>query len=363
MLHNQDFSGLSWVLGWRGKVNSFEQQFHPRNYFRNSCKLGDISSHWRQTGNMIDPRAGNFWLAFSINHYHPLLMKKTLLVCMLMLSLTGAFGQDTQILVTPQWLNDHLSDPDLVVLQVTFLKFEYDNEHIAGARYLWPGWLAPDSPYGNFNAPEPKQAAQVLRKLGVSKDSKIVLYHIRNEVSVTARMFLTLENLGMKGRVFYLNGGMDAWKKAGFATTKEIPLVKKGNIKVVPGDLLVDKDYVLSDLHTQKGIVVDARMQRFYDGEPTGNPRDGHIAGAKNIPYTDMVDAANLFKPQDQLQSYFTPVAPDKSKELVAYCFIGQTASVVYMAGRILGYDMKLYDGSMQEWSRIESLPMETTKK
>jgi thiosulfate/3-mercaptopyruvate sulfurtransferase len=277
--------------------------------------------------------------------------------------LTGASGQDNPILVTPQWLKENLIDPDLVLLQVTSLQFEYDKEHIAGARYLWPGWLAPDSPYGSFNSPDPKEATKILRQLGISKDSRIVLYHIRNEVSITARMLLTLENFGMKGRVFYLNGGMDAWKKAGFSVTQELPVVRKGNIKVTPGSLLVGKDYVLNDLNTQKGIVVDARMTRFYDGDPVGNPRDGHIAGAKNIPYTEMVDAANLFKPEDQLQAYFTPVAPDKSKEIVTYCFIGQTASVVYMAGRILGYDMKLYDGSMQEWSRIESLPMEITKK
>jgi thiosulfate/3-mercaptopyruvate sulfurtransferase len=75
-----------------------------------------------------------------------------------------------------------------------------------------------------------------------------------------------------------------------------------------------------------------------------------------------MVDANNMFKPVDQLQSYFTPVA-DKSKEIVAYCFIGQTASVVYMAGRMLGYNMKLYDASLQEWSRLDNLPMESTKK
>jgi thiosulfate/3-mercaptopyruvate sulfurtransferase len=291
-------------------------------------------------------------------------MKMTFhLLVLISFALTGASGQDSQLLVTPQWVNDHLNDPDLVLLQVTFLQFEYDKEHIAGARYLWPGWLAPDSPFGSYNCPDPREATRILRQLGVSRNSKIVLYHIRNEVSVTARMFLTLEHLGLKGRVFYLNGGMDAWKKSGFSVTNVVPVVKKGNIKVMPGSLLVGKDYVLNDLSTQKGIIVDARMQRFYDGDPTGNPRDGHIAGAKNIPYTEMVDAANLFKPEDQLQAYFTPVAPDKSKEIVVYCFIGQTASVVYMAGRILGYDMKLYDGSMQEWSRIDSLPMEVTKK
>ena len=98
-------------------------------------------------------------------------------------------------------------------------------------------------------------------------------------------------------------------------------------------------------------------MKHFYDGETTGNPRDGHITGAKNIPYTDMVDSTNHFKPKNELAEYFKGVAtPDK--ELVTYCFIGQTASVVYMAGRLLGFNMKLYDGSLQEWSRIDALPM-----
>ena len=76
-----------------------------------------------------------------------------------------------------------------------------------------------------------------------------------------------------------------------------------------------------------------------------------------------LVNTSNRFKSLDSLQTYFTPVVLDKKNEVVAYCFIGQTVSVVYMAGRILGYDMKLYDGSMQEWSWLENLPMETTKK
>jgi thiosulfate/3-mercaptopyruvate sulfurtransferase len=127
-----------------------------------------------------------------------------------------------------------------------------------------------------------------------------------------------------------------------------------------PLGLLVDRQYVLDKLSNGGSVIVDARVQRFYDGDPTGNPRDGHITGAVNIPYLDLINSeTNEIKTSEQLQSYFTPVAPGKDKELVSYCFIGQTASVVYLAGRSLGYSMKLYDGSMQEWSRIDSCPME----
>lgn len=144
--------------------------------------------------------------------------------------------------------------------------------------------------------------------------------------------------------------------------TKEVIAFKKGVFKTKDEGLIGDKEYVKSKLNSESEIIVDARMKRFYDGEPVGNPRDGHIAGAKNIPYTEMVEATNVFKSEDQLLAYFSPVSETK-KPMVVYCFIGQTACVVYMAGRILGYSMKMYDGSMQEWSRIKDLPMEVTPK
>lgn len=291
-------------------------------------------------------------------------MKKLMLFTLLLLAFVTK-GQETSLLVSPEWVKNKTNDPNLVVLQVNFLKYEYDKEHIPGAHFLWPEWLAPNSPYGSYNAPDPKAATELLQSYGITKNSTIVLCHMRSDVPATARMFLTLENLGLRGQVYFLNGGLEAWKKAGFEVTTQVPTVKKGSFKVTPSNLLVDKEYVLRTLQSNNGFVVDARMKNYYDGDPVGNPRNGHIKGAANIPYPDLLDAANfnMFKSKDELQGYFTPVVTDKNKELVTYCFIGQTASVVYMAGRILGYDMKLYDGSMQEWSRLEELPMEETQK
>jgi thiosulfate/3-mercaptopyruvate sulfurtransferase len=273
-------------------------------------------------------------------------------------------AEEKPIVISAQWLNENLKDPKIVVLHTGNLQYDYDQEHIDGARFLWTQWLSPDSPQGALNVPDTKKANELLQKLGISEDSHIVLCHIRGDVSPTTRVFITLEHLGLKGKVSFLNGGLDAWKKEGYPVTKNAPIVKKGNIKLKPGEkMIVDRDYVLNTLKSDKGIVVDARPKRFYDGEPTGNPRDGHITGAKNIPYMELADqATNMIKPVDQLQTYFEPIA-SKDKELVTYCFIGQTASVVYLAGRMLGYDIKLYDGSMQEWSRMEELPMEKTIK
>jgi len=274
----------------------------------------------------------------------------------------NAAGSD--IIVTPQWVNDNLKDQAVVILQPSFLKLDYDVEHIPGARFLWPDWLTANSPEGTYNPPDPKAATKVLQDLGINKNSKIVLCHAWGDVSITARMFLTMEYLGLKGQVFYLNGGLVAWKKAGFPVTKEIPVYKKGNyVASVINPVLVDKNYVLNSLKTKSADVVDARFKRYYDGDPTGNPRDGHIAGALNLPYSDMIDSTNCIKSPDDLLKNFQAVEPDKKKEIVTYCFIGQTASVIYLTGRALGYNVKLYDGSMQEWSRIPELPMEKTKK
>ena len=277
---------------------------------------------------------------------------------------SAALHAQQNIIVSPQWLNDNMNDAAIVIVQPSFLKIDYDNEHIKGARYLWPDWLTANSPEGTYNPPDPKAATKVLQDLGINKDSKVVLCHAFGDVSITARMFITLENLGLRDRVYYLNGGLAAWKKAGFPVTKELPVVKKGNfVATASAPLLVDKDYVLQSLKTKSAEVVDARIKRFYDGDPTGNPRDGHIAGALNLAYTDMIDSTNSIKPTEVLLKNFQAVLPDKNKEVVTYCFIGQTASVIYLTGRSLGYDVKVYDGSMQEWSRRPELPMEKTKK
>ena len=298
-----------------------------------------------------------------VHYKNDAMQKQLMLVLFNLLFSASAFTQNQPILASPQWVHEHLNDPTLVVLQVNFLRLDYEREHIAGARFLWPEWLTPNSPEGNYNVPDKKQATALLQKLGISKDSKIVLCHIRDQITVTSRIFLTLEQLGLRGQVSFLNGGLEAWKKAGYAVTSEVPSVKKGNFKARPGDLIVDKNYVLQSLRSDTSVVVDARMKHFYDGEETGNPRNGHITGALNIPFPDMVDSVNLFKPLLQLEPYFKRVMPPGKKEIVLYCFIGQTASVVYIAGRLLGYRMRLYDASLQEWSRRDELPMEMTKK
>lgn len=290
-------------------------------------------------------------------------MRYILLVVAVAVS-TAIYAQPNPILVSPEWLQEHKQDKNLVILQTNFLRLDFEAEHIPGARFLWPDWLGAHSPEGNFNAPDLASARKTLQALGIHQNTQVVLAYTRTDLTVTARMFLTLEHLGLYGKVSLLNGGLEEWKRAGLPVEMGAsPVVAKGNFEPRYQQLLVDKNYVQKALAGADKLIVDARLKRFYDGDVTGNPRDGHITGALNLPYPDLIDSTTKFKPVVQLTNYFNAVNKDKQKEMIGYCFIGQTASVVYLAGRILGYPMKIYDGSLQEWSRLPELPMEKTRQ
>ena len=243
------------------------------------------------------------------------------------------------------------------------IKDDFNREHIGGSRFLWADWLAPNTPEANMNPVDIKTATKRLQELGINKNLKIVLCHKGQDVTITSIMFCPLEYFGLQGKVSYLNGGIEAWKKAGYSVYNNASVYKKGNYVASINPVLVNKDYVLNPLSSKSQVVVDAGMKRWYDGDATGNPRDGHISEGLNIPYPDMVDSANSIKPTAILQKNFANVVPDKNKEIVLHCFIGQTACVNYEVSRSLGHSIKVYDGSMQEWSRDEKLPMEKTNK
>src|SRR6187455_1497022 len=122
-------------------------------------------------------------------------MKKTLILTLL-ICYYAAEAQEQPVLVTAQWVHEHLKDNNLVILQSSYFRLDFEKEHIEGARFLWPEYLAPNSPEGSFNAPDVSRATELLRSLGVNDDSHIVLCHIKGEVTPTARMFLTLEHFG-----------------------------------------------------------------------------------------------------------------------------------------------------------------------
>ena len=267
--------------------------------------------------------------------------------------------------VSTAWLADHLNDPGLIVLQVTSLRRDYLAGHIPGARYLWPGYFAQSTPDLSYELVPLKQLTAAVEELGISNASRIVLCGVAGNISPTARMFITLEYLGMGGRIAILDGQFDAWKKEGREVSTETPKFKRAKFTPhLKKDAIVDAEFVKGRMEQAGVTIVDARAPQFYNAtSPTGMKRDGHIPGAVNIYYTTLVDSTNKLLDRDSLRLKFTTAGVKPGGDVIAYCHVGQTASTVYYAARVLGFNAHLFDGSFEDWSSRPELPVVTPAK
>ena len=261
-------------------------------------------------------------------------------------------------LVTTAWLAEHLGDPDLVVLQVAGTRREYRQGHVPGARFLWSQSYAPSTPDGTYELPTLEQAAALAAELGLRPDSRIVIVYSGLQVQQSARALLTLEQFGLGRRASILNGGFDAWKAEGRRVSTDTPQFAAGTARPAGGGrFLADAEYVQARLNQQATTIVDARETRFYKGEGGGQPRPGHIPGAVNVPFASLLDGSRI-KDEAALREIFTAAGVRPGTEVVSYCHIGQQASLVWLAARILGHEARLYDGSFEDWSGRDELPV-----
>jgi thiosulfate/3-mercaptopyruvate sulfurtransferase len=263
--------------------------------------------------------------------------------------------------VSTQWLADHLKDNDLVVVQTSFNRGEYNAEHLPGARFLWFNWLAPSTPDFSTEMPALNDAQKVLEDLGISNSSKIVIVFGRNYVTTTTRMLLAFSYLGFGDRVAILDGGLETWKAEGRPVSKETPVVTRASVTINPHpEVVANADWVKDHLAFPHVKIIDARAKNFYDGNGGGIARTGHIKGAKNIPFTSIMDSTNRILPQSELQKLFDDAGVTKGDTVVTYCHVGQQATVAYAAAKLLGYTAIVYEGSFEDWNvRDESYPVE----
>jgi thiosulfate/3-mercaptopyruvate sulfurtransferase len=205
-----------------------------------------------------------------------------------------------------------------------------------------------------------------LEKLGISDDSRVVVYYAGGWVSPSTRIVFTLDYAGLGTHTSLLDGGLDGWISSGGPVTKDLPAAKTGQLsplKTKP--IVVDAAFVNAHIGAKGFAIVDGRTSNFYDGGSVGGQhgevhRHGHVKSAKNIPYDQISDDHDMIKSNAQLQALFTKAGVKPGDTVIGYCHIGQQATAMLFAARLLGHPVLLYDGSFQDWSRHTEYPVET---
>ena len=272
---------------------------------------------------------------------------------------TAVAAQQSPVLVSADWLARNLKDPKLVVIHAAQQRADYDAGHVPGSRWLaWQSYTT--SPPGGLSTEMPPlaQIDSALEAIGVSDDSRIVI--VGYPIQTTGRLFFTLEYVGLAGRVSLLDGGIDAWREGGHPTERVEPKVVRGSVALrAVASRMADAAWVATNGQSAGVSLLDARLPEFYSGESSGGqPRAGHIPGARNVPFAWLTGELSTFRDRAKLERLFAQAGVKKGDKVVTYCHVGQQASALYVAARLLGYDAAVYDGSFEEWSRKPELPV-----
>jgi thiosulfate/3-mercaptopyruvate sulfurtransferase len=262
------------------------------------------------------------------------------------------------MLVTAAWLSEHIRDRNLVLLHVGE-EDKYTARHIPGARFVdFHAVFHYDSPGGlTLEMPPAESLHARLERLGISDDSRIIVYYGEDWVSPTTRFYFMLDYAGLAGSTSLLDGGMGAWIRAGQATSTEVPAARSGRLSPLRiRSFVVNGEWVRAHATAPGYDLVDARSAGFYDGAMEGGPenakRRGHIPGAKSLPYDQVVDDSNVFRSATELASLFRTAGVKTGDTVVGYCHIGQQATAMLFAARAIGFEVRLYDGSFEDWAR-----------
>ncbi|WP_121615848.1 sulfurtransferase [Virgibacillus halodenitrificans] len=238
----------------------------------------------------------------------------------------------------------------------------YLEEHIPGAVYmdLEKDLSGKKEKHGGSHPlPDINMLAAKISNIGIDHDTTVVVYDKENDM-FAARFWWLLHYMG-HNKVYVLEGGYDCWKSEGNETTSEIPQLQKKHFSPsVREDEKVNIETVKQKLTNENTIVIDSRAKERYLGktEPM-YAKAGHIPGAKNFFWKELIKDNQTWKKGEELAEHFKSLP--KNKEIIVSCGSGVSACPNILALKSAGYsNVKLYPGSFSDWISYEENPVET---
>lgn len=246
------------------------------------------------------------------------------------------------LLVDASWVLKHLDRPNVVVLHFGS-KSVYDNGHVPGARLVSLTDVEEEQGGIPFMLKDPSELRAVLEATGVSTSDRVIV--TGDGTVAAARGFVVLEYLGHP-QLAMLDGGLPAWAAAGGALSTSTPAPRDPGTMRPPVNraTLVGTADVEAVLGNPGVALLDVRPSAAYSA--------GHIPGAGNLPFVELVESPSmpLFLDAAALRARFAAAGIDPRDRVIVYCGTGFLSSLGYVAARYLGYNVSLYDGSMAAW-------------
>jgi thiosulfate/3-mercaptopyruvate sulfurtransferase len=265
---------------------------------------------------------------------------------MLHVIVLSAAAAAVQPILSTEWLQAHLKDPNVRVVDCSGRE-AYDRAHIDGAVYL-----DHMDTVGSDHRPLPADAmAKAWAKIGVGDDTHVVLYG--DTPMATGWQYMMLATIGHGDQVSMLDGGIKLWEMEKRPTSTAAPRVAAAKLTPRPApDTIVDAAWVRERLESPKVKILDVRSTQEWNS--------GHLPNATLILWQDLYTDRQMlkFKTPQEIKALIERAGWMPDQEAVTYCMVGMRASLMYFAARAAGIPVRVYLGSWQEWSKDSKNPV-----